>query len=93
MKEYTIDDYVREECERDPAFRAAWEAEAAERALALSMRRWRGVGGGSIEQLAEETGIEKKKLSRIERGEAMASKEEIRKISMALGLKVCESEE
>lgn len=93
MKEYTINDYVREECERDPAFRAAWEEEAPARALAMSMRRWRSVGGGSIEQLAEETGIEKKKLSRIERGEAMASKEEIRKISMALGLKVCESEE
>ena len=38
MKEYTINDFVREECERDPAFRAAWEAGAAERALALSMR-------------------------------------------------------
>ena len=93
MKEYTIDDFVREECERDPAFRAAWEEEAPARALVMSMRRWRGVGGGSIEQLAEETGIGKKKLSRIERGEAMASKEEMQRISMALGLKVCESEE
>ena len=93
MKEYTINDFVREECERDPAFRAAWEAGAAERALALSMRRWRGVGGGSIEQLAEKTGIGKRRLSKIERGETTASKEEIRKISMALGLKVCESEE
>lgn len=93
MKEYTINDYVREECERDPAFREAWEAEAPARALALSMRRWRGVGGGSIEQLTKETGIGKRRLSKIERGEAMASKEEIRKISRALGLKVCESEE
>ena len=45
MKEYTINDYVREECERDPAFREAWEAEAPARALALSMRRERSVGG------------------------------------------------
>lgn len=93
MKEYTINDFVREECERDPAFRAAWEAEAEARALALSMRRWRDVGGGSIEQLAEKTGIGKRRLSKIERGETTAAKEEIRKISMALGLKVCESEE
>lgn len=89
MKEYTINDYVREECERDPAFREAWEAGAAARALALSMKRWRGVWGGSIEQLAEKTGIGKRRLSKIERGEAMASKEEMQRISLALGPKTC----
>lgn len=80
------DDVIREELERDPAFRAAWERTALGRAVALAIVRYRGEHGLSQRDVAHLVGMSQPQIARIELGETNPSIDTLLRLSARLGI-------
>lgn len=83
-------DLVRHFC--DPAFsRSERErAQQSRRALGARLRRWREEAGLTQQALAEQAGVGRVTISRIERGERYARTETLQRIARALQIELVE---
>lgn len=86
MKEYTLNDFIKDECINDPEFKQIWEEEAPERDFLLSMIQARKAKKLTQSQLAKLTGISQGKISKIESGEANPTLKVMTKIATALDM-------
>ena len=88
MKEYTLNDFIRDACTSDPEFKQIWEEEAPEREFIFSMIHARKAKQLTQTQLAKLTGISQGKISKIERGEANPTLKVMAKIATALDMTI-----
>lgn len=84
MKEYTFENFISDECNRDHEFKKLWDADEEDRKLIISMIRARKAMNLSQAQLSKITGINQSKISKIETGKANPTFKMLKKIGKAL---------
>lgn len=88
MKDYTLNDFIRDACTSDPEFKQIWEETAPEREFIRSMTQARKAKKLTQKQLAKLTGLSQGKISKIESGEANPTLKVMAKIATALDMTI-----
>jgi HTH-type transcriptional regulator/antitoxin HipB len=84
----TLDDYINEQTERDPAFAEALEEAGTQIDFGLWVAHLRECRGWTQAQLAERTGMAQSAVARIERGGRMPSLHTTQRFARALNAAV-----
>lgn len=84
----TLDDFIREECERDPEFRAGYEAELARLRWAFQIRQLREAARLTQAQLASRAGTHQTAVARLESGRVVPSLDLVDKLARVTGRRV-----
>jgi transcriptional regulator with XRE-family HTH domain len=84
------EDFFARKAAEDPAFKAAWEAEAPISVLALNVYRLRKELGLTQAELGARAGLSQPKVAKIERGDANPELRTLGRLAGALGVTVGE---
>ncbi|HAN10221.1 MAG TPA: hypothetical protein DCP90_06375 [Clostridiales bacterium] len=88
FKEFDIHKKIREECEKDPEFKAMYEKVKADNDLVWELIQARKRENLTQEELAQKTGIKQQSISRLERFDTKPNLNTVEKIALALGYKL-----
>jgi ribosome-binding protein aMBF1 (putative translation factor) len=83
----TLEEYIRAREARDPAFRAAREADRVTSALADALIHARVQAGLTQEELAYRPGTTQSAVARLESGTRLPTVETLQKLAQVLGLR------
>lgn len=86
--EYTLDDFVAEESQRDPNFPAALARAQRETNLQIALTAARERAGLTQTALAQRTGLTQPLIARIERGRAEPTLGTLKKLASGLGVQI-----
>ena len=86
--EYTLDDFIAEERERDPKFRKVWDESQDERELGDVLIDSRLASHMTQQELSAKTGVSQGDISRIERAIANPSLKTLKRLADAMGMRV-----
>ena len=84
--EYTLDDFISEECERDPAFKRTWNESVSERTLGNNLVKARAAKQMTQRELSAITGIAQGDISRIESAHANPSLKTLKRLADGMGM-------
>lgn len=84
--EYTLDDFIQDECERDAAFKKTWNESTSERTLGLNLAVARASIGLTQRDLSSKTGIAQGDISRIESARANPSLKTLKRLADGMGM-------
>jgi transcriptional regulator with XRE-family HTH domain len=84
------EDFFARKADENPAFKAAWDAEAAMSVLALNMYRLRKQLQLTQAELGKRAGLSQPKIAKIERGDANPELRTLGRLAGALGISVGE---
>lgn len=88
MKEYTLDQFIKDECSRDEKFKKECIQNEDEREFILSMIKARKQRNLTQKDLAKLCGVTQSKISKIENGDANPTLKVLRKIANALNMNI-----
>lgn len=84
MREYTFDDFLSEQLNKDPEFAKLWEDDRNDRELRLAIVRAMTAKNMSVKELADAVRITRRRMQKILIGDADPKLKELIRIAKAL---------